>query len=219
MGQPTVIGIALSNSALNKQLNRAGAIAVSQVPIIVALGTHNNIISFELSPQNDGSHLVCYGLASHSGQDDIGHPSYLAVAFTLCMSEPINYFSLCTVSLSYIQGHTIIFINQNGLLWNLTHHDTLGFRLFHAFCMINFGYFKPTASMSKDFDASVDILSSQFLCITLHQPSYFCWVTSQSTYLSFPGLLSLPFEAHPFTISTTYDPNPSPSGNKLVFFT
>ena len=82
----------------------------------------------------------------------------------------------------------------------------------------NFGYFKPTPSTSEDFDASVDVLSPQFLRITLHRPNHFRWVAGQCAYLSFPGVSSLPFEAHPFTISTTYDPDPSPFGNKLIFY-
>ena len=99
------------------------------------------------------------------------------------------------------------------ILWGLDR-----FMHFARIVIFNFGYFKPTPSTSEDFDASVDVLSPQFLRITLHRPNHFRWVAGQCVYLSFPGVSPLPFEAHPFTISTTYDPDPSPSGNKLIFY-
>ena len=48
-------------------------------------------------------------------------------------------------------------------------------------------------------DAYVEVLSSDFLRITLRCPSYLHWYPGQFAYLSIPGLST--FGAHPFTIS------------------
>lgn len=58
------------------------------------------------------------------------------------------------------------------------------------------------ATQKTALDAAVDVLSPYFLRITLRRPERFRWLPGQSAYLTIPSVSSLPFEAHPFTIST-----------------
>jgi len=64
--------------------------------------------------------------------------------------------------------------------------------------VVNFGYFKPKRVAT--LDAHFDVLSSDFLRITLQRPSYVRWAPGQSAYLTIPGLSTI--GAHPFTISS-----------------
>jgi len=65
----------------------------------------------------------------------------------------------------------------------------------------NFGYF--TSGRPKELDAHVDVLSPDFLRITLYRPKHLHWTPGQSAYISMPGIA--PFQSHPFTISTIDD--------------
>lgn len=72
-------------------------------------------------------------------------------------------------------------------------------RLLRAMRMVvfNFGYFRlKRASM---LDAHVEVLSPDFLRVTLRRPSHVHWAPGQCAYLTIPGLSTL--DAHPFTIS------------------
>lgn len=62
----------------------------------------------------------------------------------------------------------------------------------------NFGYIigkRPTG-----LDAQVEVLSSDFMRISLHRPQHVNWAPGQSAFISMPGIA--PFQFHPFTIST-----------------
>jgi ferric-chelate reductase len=71
--------------------------------------------------------------------------------------------------------------------------------------VFNFGYFK--LKPATELDAHVEVLSSDFLRITLYRPSHFHWFPGQTVYLTIPGISTLPFEAHPFTIATLDTPH------------
>jgi predicted ferric reductase len=73
-------------------------------------------------------------------------------------------------------------------------------RFLRAFRLViyNFGYIlgkRPTG-----LDARVDILSPDFLRVSLNRPKHINWTPGQNAYLSMPGIA--PFQFHPFTIST-----------------
>lgn len=230
--------------------NRAGDIAASQVPIIVALGTRNNIISWitgisytKLSYLHRmTARVLCVMVWLHAlGKIQSGSPANVPLVRVglfslgslalLCIvsirpvrERAYQFFFIvhCILALMFLVAayfhlkdiHMAYYgILPAMILWGLDR-----FMHFARIVIFNFGYFKPTPSTSEDFDASIDVLSPQFLRITLHRPNHFRWVAGQCVYLSFPGVSSLPFEAHPFTISTTYDPDPSTSGNKLIFY-
>jgi predicted ferric reductase len=63
--------------------------------------------------------------------------------------------------------------------------------------VFNFGYFK--LKHPATLNSHVEVLSPDFLRITLRRPNYIHWVPGQCAYLTIPGLSTL--GAHPFTIS------------------
>lgn len=81
----------------------------------------------------------------------------------------------------------------------------------------NFGYLNPWCQSSKDLNASVEVLSPHFLKVTMYRSKHFHWRPGQSAYLSFPSVSTIPFESHPFTISTIED-DATAAQKKLTFF-
>ena len=61
----------------------------------------------------------------------------------------------------------------------------------------NFGYILGNHTR---LDARVEVLSHDFMRISLHRPQHVNWTPGQSAYISMPGIS--PFQFHPFTIST-----------------
>ena len=82
-----------------------------------------------------------------------------------------------------------------------------------SLAVINFGYLNPWAK--KQLDAVVEVLSPHFIRVTLRRSRHFHWRPGQNAYLSFPSVSKLPFESHPFTISTIDDPT---SGDSALVF-
>ena len=61
-----------------------------------------------------------------------------------------------------------------------------------------FGLKKGSGTM----DASVELLSPRFMLLRLRRPPHFHWSPGQTAYLIMPGVSTIPFEAHPFTIAS-----------------
>ena len=61
-----------------------------------------------------------------------------------------------------------------------------------------FGFKKGSGTM----DASVELLSPRVLRLRLRRPPHFHWSPGQAAYLIMPGVSTVPFEAHPFTIAS-----------------
>ena len=61
-----------------------------------------------------------------------------------------------------------------------------------------FGFKKGSGTM----DASVELLSPHFMRLRLRRPPHFHWSPGQTAYLIMPGVSTIPFEAHPFTIAS-----------------
>lgn len=57
---------------------------------------------------------------------------------------------------------------------------------------------------AQSIDAQCELVSEHFVRLTLKRPSHFHWGPGQTAYIITPGLTTLPFEAHPFTIAS-YD--------------
>lgn len=51
-------------------------------------------------------------------------------------------------------------------------------------------------------DASTELLSPHLIRVTLRRPAHFHWSPGQLAYLTMPGVSTLPFESHPFTIAS-----------------
>ena len=83
---------------------------------------------------------------------------------------------------------------------------------------VNFAYLNPLSSQNskKKLDAVVEVLSPRSVRVSLHRPKHFHWRPGQNAYLSFPTISTLPFESHPFTISTIHDDSTS-DDSTLVF--
>lgn len=67
-----------------------------------------------------------------------------------------------------------------------------------AFNHSYFGFKKGTGTI----DASVELLSPHFVRLRLPKPPHFHWSPGQAAYLIMPGVSTIPFEAHPFTIAS-----------------
>ncbi|KAH8827296.1 ferric reductase NAD binding domain-containing protein [Flagelloscypha sp. PMI_526] len=57
-------------------------------------------------------------------------------------------------------------------------------------------------SSGKTMDAKVELQSEHFVRVSMKRPSHFHWAPGQTAYLIIPSVSTLPFEAHPFTISS-----------------
>lgn len=57
---------------------------------------------------------------------------------------------------------------------------------------------------SESIDAKCELVSEHFVRLTLKRPPHFHWAPGQTAYIITPGVSTLPFEAHPFTIAS-YD--------------
>ena len=51
-------------------------------------------------------------------------------------------------------------------------------------------------------DASVELLSPPLMRLRLRRPPHFHWSPGQTAYLIMPGVSTIPFEAHPFIITS-----------------
>jgi ferric-chelate reductase len=89
---------------------------------------------------------------------------------------------------------------------------------FVSLVTVNFGYLNPWSSQNskKELDAVVEVLSPDYVRVSLHRSKHFHWRPGQNVYLSFPSISTFPFESHPFTISTI-DDNSKSDDSTLVF--
>jgi ferric-chelate reductase len=89
---------------------------------------------------------------------------------------------------------------------------------FVSLVTVNFGYLNPWSSQNtkKELDAIVEVLSPQYVRVSLNRSKHFHWRPGQNAYLCFPSISTFAFESHPFTISTIDDDSKS-EGSILVF--
>ncbi|KAL0959061.1 hypothetical protein HGRIS_014361 [Hohenbuehelia grisea] len=215
--------------------NRAGSLAISQFPLITALGTKNNLISMITRVSFDklnflhrmiarvvfvliwvhGAGRLAKGLRPGQWEQTwcwLG--VFAAVAFTV----------LCIISLRPIRAksYEFFFYTHCALVLMLMvggyYHAT--YRKFHWYmvpCFIIWGLDRLTRlirivafnhayfGFSKGagtFDAHTELLSDGIIRMTVRRPKHFHWSAGQTAYLTMPGVSTLPFEAHPFTIAS-----------------
>ncbi|KAH7890651.1 ferric reductase NAD binding domain-containing protein [Phlebopus sp. FC_14] len=70
--------------------------------------------------------------------------------------------------------------------------------------LFNHSYFG--FSSGSTMDATVELLSDDFVRLHFLRPSHFHWTPGQTAYLIMPFVSRIPFEAHPFTIAS-FDSN------------
>ena len=72
---------------------------------------------------------------------------------------------------------------------------------FVRFIVFNHSY-RTFKQVSGKTDASVELLSPRLMRLRLRKPPHFHWSPGQMAYLTMPGVSTVPFEAHPFTIAS-----------------
>ncbi|KAJ8516400.1 hypothetical protein ONZ45_g6280 [Pleurotus djamor] len=220
--------------------NTAGNVAATQLSVVAALGTRNNVISWLTGVSFDKLNLLhrmtaralcILGWVHGAGRMMLGiqgavgwsHPFTQAgllasIAFTiLCLLSirPIRNFGY---EAFLILHFLLVFIVVLSSYFHAEEFD-LGYFVWPAFVIwgldrliqfvrtlaINAKYF-PRGRKPHDLDAKVDVLSPHFLRLTLRRPNFFHWRPGQSAFLTLPSVSTLPFETHPFTISTVDGP-------------
>ncbi|KAF8210850.1 ferric reductase like transmembrane component-domain-containing protein [Mycena galopus ATCC 62051] len=84
------------------------------------------------------------------------------------------------------------------LVWGLDR-----FLRFIRIFFINGGYLTLlNTKTSSALRAKIEVISPQFLRVTVRRPDYFRWSPGQLAYLSIPSASGVPWEAHPFTIAS-----------------
>jgi ferric-chelate reductase len=73
--------------------------------------------------------------------------------------------------------------------------------------LFNNSYF-GVKSGSGTLDGSTELVSPDFVRLTLRRPPRFHWKAGQSVFLTMPSVSGHPFEAHPFTIASIECSNP-----------
>ncbi|KAK6992759.1 ferric reductase NAD binding domain-containing protein, partial [Favolaschia claudopus] len=68
---------------------------------------------------------------------------------------------------------------------------------------VNGGVLTLFSTKSSPFlRAKIEVISPQFLRVTVRRPDYFRWSPGQLAYLSIPRVSAMPWETHPFTIAS-----------------
>ncbi|KAL1942478.1 hypothetical protein VTO73DRAFT_6080 [Trametes versicolor] len=62
--------------------------------------------------------------------------------------------------------------------------------------------FSAASRPTTGIDASVELLSAQFVRLRFPRPSQLKWTPGQAAFLILPSVSTIPFEAHPFTIAS-----------------
>ncbi|KAF8813105.1 hypothetical protein BYT27DRAFT_7181675 [Phlegmacium glaucopus] len=213
--------------------DRAGDITASQLPIMLALGMRNNIISWLTGVSyiklnyfhRMAARVLCVLIWIHAGGRVTGSALTLLCFLTIRPIRERNYeaFLLIHFIFAFIFILGVYFhLRGRGLayrawpsmiIWGLDHFIRL-IRL----AIINFVYLNPWSSQNsrKELDAVVEVLSPDILRITLHRSRYLHWRPGQSAYLCFPSISANPWESHPFTMSTI--DTDSSSGDSILVF-
>lgn len=76
-------------------------------------------------------------------------------------------------------------------------------RLLRLIRMVTFNHLYFGFSKNKgNLDGTVELLSPHFVRLRLNRPAHFHWGAGQTAFLTMPGVSRMPWEAHPFTISS-----------------
>ncbi|KAF5389874.1 hypothetical protein D9757_003573 [Collybiopsis confluens] len=204
---------------INYWSNRAGVLIASQIPLITALGTKNNLISFITGVPYEklnylhrmAARVVFVLIWTHAGSE-IHSGQVRLVRYTVASSNPppldwpirsrayefFFYTHLILVMLILVGTylHTKEFnyetyIWPSFVIWGLD-------RVLRAVRLILFNRSCSAA------DATAELLTPKCVRLTLKRPRHFRWSAGQIAYLTLPDVSTLPFESHPFTIASCY---------------
>ncbi|KAF8512481.1 ferric reductase NAD binding domain-containing protein [Gautieria morchelliformis] len=233
------------NLDLTYWANRAGTLAASQTPLIVALAGKNNIISLLTGISYEKLNIVHRGVARavmllvwiHTaarikaglvGDQSLSQVYIQAgilamVAYTLLMAiglRPVRqaayeffYYSHTILALimlfgAYFHMKDVLYKMGNYvwpalLVWGIDRAIRTSWLLFSNLPFLH----------SNTSPSTVEILSNDALRLTVSR-RHITWRPGQSMFVNLPSISTLPFESHPFTISTVAE---SKGEKELVF--
>ncbi|EIW62961.1 uncharacterized protein TRAVEDRAFT_113854 [Trametes versicolor FP-101664 SS1] len=205
---------------------RAGALAVSQFPLITALGTKNSSIAYITGVSYDKLNFIHRMMARvvfvllwvHAGSKTTYIQVALAaiIAFTILVIVAhrsiraryyefffFTHFAMVMIMLigGYLHAKNFsplyTYIWPSFIIWGADRF----LRLFRLVYYNN--YFCSSAPRPlTGIDASVELLSAQFVRLRFHRPPQLKWTPGQAAFLIMPSVSTIPFEAHPFTIAS-----------------
>jgi ferric-chelate reductase len=143
---------------------------------------------------------LCIGCKFSSPRPPVSVMNYQIASATDCHTRRnLAYYDVCLTM----------------ILWGLD-----GFIRLVRLATLNFGYLNPWSSQNSKnkLDAVVEVLSPRFIRVSFRRSRHFHWRPGQIAYLSFPSISTLPFETHPFTISTIDTDEYSESSDSTLVF-
>lgn len=212
--------------------SRAGALIASQLPLITALGTKNNVISWITGVQHEklnylhrmaarvvfvlawvhGGSKMQSGLAKDLGQTWLIWGILALSCLTL----------LCLISIRpvRVRAYEIFFFTHLVLvllflIGAYNHTKEFSFQTYVWPSFIIWGVdrilralrlilFNLGHSGKGSMDATPELVTPDLVRLTLKRPQHFKWSPGQVVYLTTPEVSTFAFEAHPFTIAS-YD--------------
>ncbi|KAF7351455.1 Ferric/cupric reductase transmembrane component 1 [Mycena sanguinolenta] len=220
--------------------NRAALIAATQLPLLVALGTKNNILTLLTGISFDKLNILhriagrslCVLLWVHAAGHIIesgpaGNMENLKETWFRCGILAISALTLlCLFSIQPLRSRTYeLFLISHFFMALLFlgaayYHATkasLGYYIWPSLLVwgvdrflrfiriffVNGGFLTLfNTKSSSALGAKVEVISPEFLRVTVRRPDYFRWSPGQMAYLSIPSVSAMPWEAHPFTIAS-----------------
>ncbi|KAI0644003.1 iron reductase [Trametes meyenii] len=209
--------------------NRLGVLGASQLPLITALGTKNNILSYITGLKfihRTIARIVFILLWTH-GATRLAHlmdSQYVAWfvpigiiamgAFTVLLFVSLRPIRARFYELFYYTHVLSVLIILLGGYFH-TNYQKFGFYLWPCFIIwgldrairlgrlifYNHLYFGFSAT-SHHLDASVELLSPHLVRLHLSRPPHFKWTPGQTVFLAMPSVSKFPIESHPFTIAS-----------------
>lgn len=223
--------------------NRAGTIAASQFPLLVALGMKNNIISFLTGISFEKLNILhrtaarslCVVMWVHAaGRIKIGvyktiRPDTMSEArwlqcgilaitsltvLSIISIRPLRSSRYDMFKIVHFAFGTIVLL---GSYFHMQIDAQMGYYVWPAILLwgldrvLRWCRMLLFAQFSSSDNASVDVLSPNFMRVTADKPRFFYWNPGQCAYLTVP---SVGLVAHPFTISSV---DTKSKQDKLIF--
>ncbi|KAJ3896621.1 ferric reductase NAD binding domain-containing protein [Lentinula edodes] len=213
--------------------NRAGALIASQIPLITALGTKNNIITFITGVSYEklnylhrmAARVVFVLVWVHAGAKVTDELNQTWLRCGILAASSLT--SLCIISVRPVRSrayeiffYTHLVLVLLFLVGAYRHSEEFSYqtyvwpsfviwgvdRIVRVFRLVvfNHSYFGFGSGAGTALDATTELLTPKCVRLTLKRPPHFKWAPGQVAYLITPGVSSLPFESHPFTIAS-YD--------------
>ncbi|KAG1870839.1 ferric reductase NAD binding domain-containing protein [Suillus subluteus] len=211
---------------------RTGMLAASQFPIVTALGTKNNIVSWVTGISYDRLNyihrmmartcfMLCGGrsaMLSLETLDDgwlrLGITAMVAFSILILVSlrpvrdevyEVFFYIHFLGVLIFLVGGYYHVLGSQGAqVYWIWPSFVVWAFdRFVRVVRLVVFNHsYFGFKSGTGTMDAETELLSEDVIRLRLRRPSHFHWSPGQTAYLIMPAVSTLPFEAHPFTIAS-----------------